>query len=370
MIVQFGTSRFLQAHVDLFASEARAEGQAVLPITIVQTTADPERARRLAAFSDPAGFPVIVRGLANGQPVDRTTIVQSVFGGLQAASDWDTLVELLRDEASYLVSNTGDLGYRVDAEDADIANDDVAPRSFVPMLVALLHARWQAGRPGLILLPCELVQRNGDTLRAAVVDLAKRQHRDPAYVAWLVETCTWANTLVDRIVSEPLNPAGAIAEPYALWAVERTAGLVLPFTHPAVRLVDDLEPYERLKLHILNLGHSWLADRWARGDQDAAATVRAAIAEPTTRAAFDRLFAEEVVPGFGAHGLADAATTYVEQTVERFANPFLDHRIADIHQNHAAKVARRVGGFIQWVENAQGPVPLMPELRALAGEAA
>ena len=57
VILQFGTSRFLQAHVDLFAEEARAAGQTVLPIVIVQTTRDPERAKRLAGFADPAGFP-------------------------------------------------------------------------------------------------------------------------------------------------------------------------------------------------------------------------------------------------------------------------------------------------------------------------
>ena len=55
VILQFGTSRFLQAHVDLFAEEARAAGQTVLPIVIVQTTRDPERAKRLAGFADPAG---------------------------------------------------------------------------------------------------------------------------------------------------------------------------------------------------------------------------------------------------------------------------------------------------------------------------
>jgi tagaturonate reductase len=67
-IFQFGTSRFLQAHVDLFASQAREAGQSVPPIIVVQTTMDPQRARRVAAFGAPEGYPVILRGLAEITP--------------------------------------------------------------------------------------------------------------------------------------------------------------------------------------------------------------------------------------------------------------------------------------------------------------
>jgi tagaturonate reductase len=366
MIVQFGTSRFLQAHVDLFASEAREAGQAVPGITIVQTTGDAARARRLAAFADPAGYPVVVRGIEAGRAVDRTVQVRSVVDGLQASRDWDALVALLRGPATHIVSNTGDVGYRVD--DADrVANDGQAPRSFVAMLVAGLFARWQAGGTAIVVLPCELVSRNGEVLRDAVVALAQVQQRDGAFVAWLGERCIWVNTLVDRIVSTPLEPAGAITEPYALWAIEDRPGLVLPFTHPAVVVTDDLAPFERLKLHILNLGHSWLAERWQRGGAAAGATVRAALADPAQRAGLLRVFAQEVVPGFAARGLGAEATTYVATTIERFDNPYLDHLLSDIHGHHDAKIAKRVGGFIAWVE-ASGTVPAMPELRALAGQ--
>ena len=73
----------------------------------------------------------------------------------------------------------------------------------------------------------------------------------------------WANSLVDRIVSEPLAPAGAVAEPYALWAIEDQPGLVTPCRHPAIVVTNDLRPYLRLKLFILNLGHTYLAEVWS-----------------------------------------------------------------------------------------------------------
>ena len=94
MILQFGTSRFLQAHVDLFAWQAREAGQQVPEIRIVQVSGDRERARRLPAFADPQGFPVRIRGLENGQPIDRTTMVRSVVDGLSASGDWQRLTKL------------------------------------------------------------------------------------------------------------------------------------------------------------------------------------------------------------------------------------------------------------------------------------
>jgi tagaturonate reductase len=68
-IMQFGTSRFLQAHADLFVSEALETGEALGAITVVQTTGSPERAGRLAALTAPGGYPVIIRGRQDGRDI-------------------------------------------------------------------------------------------------------------------------------------------------------------------------------------------------------------------------------------------------------------------------------------------------------------
>jgi tagaturonate reductase len=367
-IIQFGTSRFLQAHVDLFASEAMAAGQDVPSIVVVQTTRDPARAARVAAFGAPEGYPVLIRGLGtDGAVVDRKITVRSVATGLAAARQWDALVALFVDSGDHVVSNTGDNGYAVEAEDRSPAllAGAVAPRSFPAMLLALLHRRWQAGGAPVTLLPCELVRRNGEVLKEIIAGLARDLGAEPAFVAWLAQRCLWVNTLVDRIVSEPIEPVGAVAEPYALWALERQPGLAMPFTHAAVVLTDDLDAYERLKLHILNLGHSWLAQRWIDAGRPAGETVRGLLADPATRAALDRLYAGEVVPGFAVRGMGDAAKAYAEQTIARFANPFLEHRLSDIAGSHDAKLEKRVGGFVDWVREVGAPPP-MPELDVLA----
>ncbi len=362
-IVQFGTSRFLQAHVDLFVSEAMATGDAAGPITVVQTSVA-DRSGRLRAFTDPAGFPVVVRGIDGGAVVDRSVRVTSIRRGLSTAADWAEIRRVVVEEAEFVVSNTADAGYAVDAaEVVDLTGDDV-PASFPGKLVALLAARFRAGRPGLVLLPCELVNRNGATLKAIVVDLARRSGAEPTLVDWIAGANVWADSLVDRIVSEPLEPAGAVAEPYALWAIEAVEGLELPCRHPAIEVIEDLEKPERLKLHILNLGHTVLAEWWLAAGRPADATVRGLLDDPATLARLQALYTDEVLPAFAAHGLGDEAKTYVAVTLDRFRNPFLAHRIADIAENHPAKIERRIGAFLDWSRAAGAPA--QPTLGAIA----
>ena len=156
----------------------------------------------------------------------------------------------------------------------------------------------------------------------------------------------WINSLVDRIVSEPLEPLGAVAEPYALWAIEDQPGLELPCRHPAIVVAADLKPYERLKLFILNLGHTYLAEIWAQAGGAPDLTVREAVADTTMRAKLDALYAEDVLPVFAGIGMGDEARAYLETVIERFSNPFLNHRLSEIFINHEAKKRRRFGGLI------------------------
>jgi tagaturonate reductase len=357
LILQFGTSRFLQAHADLFLHEARAAGQDVPPVVIIQTSGAPERAGRLAAFSDPAGFPVIIRGIEDGKPIERREMVKSVSRGLSTARDWNAIIDLFADEADIILSNTGDAGYAVaQSEDSAGLNPETPLASFPGKLAQLLYARWQRGGRALTILPCELVNRNGPVLEGIVRDIATRAEAGVDFLRFLKKEVVFANTLVDRIVSEPLEPAGAVAEPYALWAIERAPGLRLPCDHPAIVLTDDLAPYERLKLYILNLGHTVLADIWQEEARPADETVRVILDDPAVAARLEAVYRDEVMPGFASHGMGDTARAYVGTTMDRFRNPYLDHRIADIASNHALKVERRVAAFLDW---AGTPAPVL-----------
>ena len=133
-----------------------------------------------------------------------------------------------------------------------------------------------------------------------------------------------------------------------------------PLLHPAIVYTDDLRPFERLKLHILNLGHTVLAETWLRAERPANETVRDILGDPAVDARLREIYAEEVVPGFAALGMGEEAAAYVRTTIGRFQNPFLDHRMADIAQNHAVKVERRIKAFFALV-----PSMRMPRLAAI-----
>ena len=362
-IIQFGTSRFLQAHADLFIHEARAAGQDIGPVTVVKTTRGTERSGRVSAFGAEAGYPVIIRGLVDKKIIDRTLIVKSIDGAMIADRDWSDLVKLFAFEAQVVISNVGDSGYAIPPEDEIGApRNDQVPLSFPAKLLCLLEARYRAGGKPMLILPCELVPENGKVLRRILADLAQKWKLDAAFNTWMANQVTICDTLVDRIVSEAIEPVGAIAEPYALWAIKSEASCEIPFSHPAVVVTDDLEPFMRLKLHILNLGHSFLAEIWQSEKRPPDETVREILGDAEIRKRLTDLYSEEVIPGFAGYGMAEAAAAYVATTLERFENPFLNHRLSDIAQNHRLKTDRRVADFMTWV-SLRNPSANLAKLR-------
>lgn len=358
-ILQFGTSRFLLAHADLFVSEALDAGKALGKIAIVQTTGNAQSAARIAALGNPDGYPVRIRGLKNGVALDEERRGRAVAFGLNATNDWQTVREIAC-VAKVIISNTGDKGYELDsADNSELANDFTkVPKSFPAKLCMLLLERWQLHPESEIsIFPCELIPRNGDRLKDIIRQLADEWQLPAGFGFYLTEKCRFANSLVDRIVSEAIEPVGAVAEPYAIWAVENQAGLTLPCIHPHVVLTDDLDHYENLKLYLLNLGHSYLAERWLNDSRDKDETVREAMADEGLRADLEAVWKDEVLPLFAAEGLGDEAKAYVDDVRERFLNPFLAHRLADIAGNHDEKKRRRIAPVIAWTDKLKLNLP-------------
>lgn len=339
-ILQFGTGKFLRAFADLFVQEQNEQGRGAGRIVALQSTGV-ERAELLNRQG--GRYHVAIRGLEQGQRVDRAVEVESIRRSLAAQTDWnEVLAAACQPPLTTIVSNTTEAGYALAAEDKPT---DAPPRSFPAKLLAILQARFDYGQAGLTILPCELLEHNGNRLLQLVLTQAERWGRAERLIDWLRNQCVWCNTLVDRIVSAPSSgdplaaqdPLFAVAEPFALWLIERLPP-DSPFAgHPAVRRVDQLEPYHLRKVRILNGAHTALvAKALPLGFQ----TVREAVLDPQIGSWLKSLLAEEIVPTL--EGRTENPQAFALEVLQRFANPFLEHRLADIALHHDVKLQTRL----------------------------
>jgi tagaturonate reductase len=339
-ILQFGAGRFLRAFADLFIHQANAQGQEIGRVIVVQSTGD----ERATLLNQQGGrFHVAVRGLWNGTVVDRVEKVESISRALVASNQWEQVRAAARlPSLRYVLSNTTEAGYDLDANDRPAS---APPRSFPAKLLSLLRDRFEAGQPGLTIIPCELQEHNADLLQGIVLQLARSWGLSEPLQKWLRESCTWHNTLVDRIVTDPSKErsllAGdallAVCEPYALWAIQQIPGARPFLQHPHVVWTPDVQPYFLRKVRILNGAHTALLIKaWPRGIQ----TVREAVLDRELGPWLERLLFEEIVPTVAER--VDDAAGFARQTLERFKNPFLEHLMSNIAKQHAAKVAIRL----------------------------
>lgn len=362
-ILQFGSGRFLRAFADLFIHQANADGQAVGRVVLVQSTGG-DRAGTLARQG--GRFHVVVRGLENGRVVDRVEEVASISRALVAGSQWDEVRAVARSpELKFVLSNTTEAGFALDPGDSPAL---APPKSFPAKLLLLLKERYDAGLPPLTIIPCELMEGNAALLRSTLLTLAKHWIMPGPFRAWLADECVWLHTLVDRIVSgtptdHPLlaaDPMLIVAEPFAFWALEDHPKAYPFVRHPAVVRCPDVKPYFLRKVRILNAAHTALLIKAVpRGF----ALVREAVNDPDLGAWLERLLFEEIVPVLD--GRVDGPAEFARQTIERFKNPFLDHKFADIALHHESKVRIRLAPTAAEYETKVGTKPpLLTEVLA------
>jgi len=342
-ILQFGTGKFLRCFVDLFVDEAnRGCGEPAGRVVALQSTG----AERAATINRQQGrYHVAIRGLMGGEKVDRTIELAPISRALAAPDDWPAVFDVARSESLRLVvSNTTEAGLALDADDRP---GTAPPRSFPAKLLGVLLARQEAGLDGVAILPCELVEGNADRLLELVLEQAGRWQVPPSQIDWLRGACSWHNTLVDRIVSAPSpgdplaerDPLYAVAEPFALWLIEGAPELGSLVGHPAVQVVDDLAPYALRKVRILNGAHTALV---AKARPLGFETVREAVADPGLGAWLEELLFDEIIPTIVDRVEQAGAEQFARDVLERFANPFLDHRLADIALHHDVKLGTRL----------------------------
>jgi fructuronate reductase len=228
--------------------------------------------------------------------------------------------------------------------------DDDGPGGAIALLVAGLAARRAAGRDGLSLLSCDNLSRNGERLHARLREAAGAS--DAALADWIDARIACPDTMVDRIVPATTDADRAqaaarlgvedawpvVAEPFTQWVIERRfAGETPPLDAAGVRYVEDVAPWEAMKLRLLNAAHSALA---YLGASAGIATVDAAIAEPRLRAFVERLWAQAgaTLPA----AVRGEGPAYGARLLERFSNPALRHRLLQIATDGSRKLPQRL----------------------------
>ena len=209
----------------------------------------------------------------------------------------------------------------------------------------MLSARFDAGRGGLTILPCELIEHNASSLRGIVLALAERWRLPLEFLRWVAKECAWHENLVDRIVTgrpegHPLleeDPLALACEPFALFAIEACDGKLGLFSHPAIRAVNDVTPYALRKVRILNGAHTALV---AKALPAGFATVRDAVEDPGVGSWLRDLLFQEIVPTVKER--VEDAEGFANEALERFRNPFVEHRLEDIALQHEEKMRLRL----------------------------
>jgi tagaturonate reductase len=376
-ILQFGAGNFLRAFIDWMVLRMRRAGTFDGSVAVVQAVPEPLPE---AFRTQGNAYTVVLRGLEQGRPVERAERVDVISRRIEPYLDYRSYLEAAADpDLRVVVSNTTEAGIAPSPDDR--AEDHPAP-SFPGKLTQLLRARYLALGPGpgsaLLVLPCELIEANGRTLRELVLGHAGRWYRDSGFERWLTRDCTFVDTLVDRIVSghDPATRARlraetgfddallAVGEPYHLLAIQGPEREdLLPLRRSGLNAVwtGDLAPYRWLKVRILNGGHTFLA---MTGLGLGLGQVRECLEHPLLGRALERLYAEEVVPALPLP--AEQGHAYVRSVLERFGNPYLEHRLESIALNSAAKWRARLLPTLADADRRGGPVPPLAALSLAA----
>lgn len=366
--VQFGTGAFLRGFVDYFLDVANAQGRFNGRVVAIGSTGS----GRDRSFSEQDGlYTLVTRGLVRGEAQEELRVIGSVSRALSAVDEWAAVLECAHNPDLVVVfSNTTEVGISLDADDSP---DSGTPVSFPGKLTRFLYERAQAfeyaAASGVVVIPCELIERNGDTLRAIVLELAERWGYERAFSDWVLAHVPFCNTLVDRIV--PGTPQGADAgllaerlgyhdellttsEHFRLFVIEGNAAmrarLEFPSANAGVVMTSDVEPYRERKVRLLNGTHTIAVSIALLSGCE---TVLDAMNHALVGTFIRRVLQDEILPTVDVPD-ADA---FAKAVIDRFENPHIRHALADITLHGTTKLRVRIVPTLQRAASLHGRVP-------------
>lgn len=343
-IVQIGVGGFHRAHLATYVHELCAAGH--LDWSIVGAGVLPGDATMADVLHEQDHLYTLI---SRGADTTTAEVIGSIVDYIHAVPSPDGLIERIADPATQIVSLTvTEGGYPVDDVTGEFVPDapQAAPGSAFDIIArGLQRRREQGGRP-LTIMSCDNITSNGAATHNATLGLALRL--DEALADWVGTSVAFPNSMVDRITPGTTDADRTwlaehhgivdrwpvVTEPFRQWVVEDAfAGDRLPLEELDVIVTSDVEPYEHMKLQLLNAGHSCLAYLSALEEIE---TVDAALADPHIRRYLIGFLDHEARPVVPSVPGIDGAD-YTASLIERFSNPKISDQIARLCLDGSAK---------------------------------
>ena len=371
-VMQFGEGNFLRAFVDywfdLANEKADWNGKCVLVQPIAQGLTN--------MINEQEGlYTLYLRGSQNGRKVDDKRVISSVSRCLNPYEEngFDAMVEVAAsDDLEIIVSNTTEAGI---VYDSACQLTDKPASSFPGKLTQVLYHRYQAGKPGIIMLACELIDNNGKELLKCVNQYIDQWGLEEGFQKYVNEDCTFCGSLVDRIVPGRIrdpeevaqleekhgyaDPLLDVGEVFGLWVIEGDPEKLnekLPF-HKAgldanVFVAPDMTPYKKRKVRILNGAHTGFVLGAYLGGHD---IVRNCMNDEVVLGFMNKMLLDEIVPILPLD--QEDCKNFAAAVQDRFNNPFVNHELMSISLNSTSKWrARNMPSFLEYIE-ANGKLP-------------
>lgn len=366
-VLQFGEGNFLRAFVDYFFDCANERGDWNGKVVVAQ----PIATGLTTLINQQEGlYTLYLRGSERGEKVDQRRVISSVSRCINPYENFESLLEVARsDQLEIVVSNTTEAGIVYDPHSTF---DQCPPDSFPAKLTRILYERFQAGKPGVVILSCELIDDNGKELLKCVNRHVEDWKLGEEFQAWVNEKNLFCSTLVDRIVPGRVKDAGETAkmeqqngyrddlmdvgEIFGVWIIEGPQELEqrLPFRRAGlnVHVVPDVTPYKKRKVRILNGAHTGFSLGAYLAGKD---IVRDCMQDEVIKGFMNRMLYEEIIPGLPLDG-KDLAE-FAGAVADRFNNPFVDHELLSISLNSTSKWrARNLPSLLTYIQD-QGNLP-------------
>lgn len=353
-IVQFGEGNFLRAFADHMIHQMNQQAAFDAGVVVVQ----PIRHGMAHLLNEQDGlYTVFLNGIKKGEAVSESELVDCIQRAVNPYESFDEFIQIADNpNLRFVLSNTTEAGIAYRSEDKPI---DTPPESFPGKLTVLLKRRFDrfssAANKGLIVIPCELIERNGESLKRIVLRYALEWGYGEEFIKWINNHNVFANTLVDRIV--PGYPRSKIkeltdklgyedqliveGEQFHLWVIEGLGHYrhEIPTTEAGLNVLftDDLTPYRTRKVRILNGAHTAMVPvAYLYGHE----FVRESVEDEVIGKFILETIREEICPTLELP--ANELSDFTDDVIDRFRNPYLQHALMSISLNSFAKFKTRV----------------------------